>query len=335
MTYCANINKGLPAACAVALVLCAALPAPRAAAFSFWGGRKSEELRDAGTLFADGKYREAQELFQSVFEHSRDAGDRKLAYWFAGKCFEEIGAYDRALSNYQLAVRLYPKDMQLQLALARLYLSTGMLDRAAPVFLTMLKIDSGSFEGHTGLAEVYVRQGFLSRAQEHYKTALDSMSVRDAGLWRDYADCLFRQRKYAQARAAADHALSIAPEDAGIRLLSASIYRESGSDEAALAELEKAAGYAPERADIALRRALWLAAAGRTDAALAAAQTVLKTDSANPLAQFAAGLALWRAGKPAQAREYFARAASAENSPFIAAFSKELLSPTQSKTPAK
>jgi len=228
----------------------------------FWEWNKGEDpLASAKTLFREGRYSASAAQFQAALGTSLATKDKKLAYWFIGQCYERNGDYDRALTDYQIGTQLYPKDIPLLLSRGRLYQTTGLLEQARTMFLAIQKLDSGSFEANIGLAQVYAKEGFFRHAQQYYKTALESMQVRDASLWRQYAECVFAQRKYRLARTIIEQALSIDSGDAATLLLSARMYYDNGEKPAALDEITRASAIAPERNDIALRRALWLGGA--------------------------------------------------------------------------
>ncbi|MFA5161253.1 MAG: tetratricopeptide repeat protein [Elusimicrobiales bacterium] len=316
-----NIISSILLACVFA-----AACAPARAGFLFWGGEKPSVLEPARELFARGDYAGSAELFEAALASpAAGAADKKLAYWFLGQCHERAGKDDRALSDYQIAVRIYPKDMQLLLALGRLYQKTGLLDNAQAIFLKILNLDSGSFEANIGLAQIYMKEGFHGKAEKHYSAALESMAVRDAALWRGYAESAFAQRKYEAARGITDRALAMDSGDAETLLLSARIYGESGDKTAALAEIARAQAAAPERSDIVLRRALWLAASGDTDKSLALSQAELIKRPDDPLASLAAALAYMKSGRPALARPRLLAAAESKEEPFIARAALQLL----------
>jgi tetratricopeptide (TPR) repeat protein len=297
---------------------------PAGASFLFWGKDKEDPLAKGMALYGEGHYAQAESELSGKLA-SLDTQDKKRAYWFIGSCYEQEGKLDHALSDYQLAVQIYPRDMQLLLALGRLYLRIGLPDRAAKIFSTMLAIEPDSFEAHIGIADVYAGEGFLSKAAEHYKTALDSMTVRDLSVWRAYASTLLESRHYAQAREVMTHVLSINPDDPDSLLLSARLYYEMGLHESALETIGRAAARAPKRNDIVLRRALWLISAGETDHGLGIAFGVLEREPQEPLALFTAGLALIKKGEADHARQYLERAAAQESAPFIAKAAAGLL----------
>ena len=319
-----NIKTRLACAfCAAAFLF--GLWAPARGSFLFWGRETENPLKKGRELYALGRYAEAEREFSSGLA-GLDTAASKKAYWFIGSCYEKEGKLDHALANYQLAVRIYPKDTQLLLALGRLYLKIGLFDRATTIFSTMLRMDSDNFEANVGIAEVYANEGFLSKAAQHYKTALESMTVRDLQLWRAYASTLLEQRQYGQAREVMEHTLSIDPNDPDSLLLSARLYYETGLHTSALAVITQAAALAPSRNDIVLRRALWLVSAGQADQGLGIALSALERDAQEPLALLTAGLALLEKGDSANARQYLDRAVALQDTaPFIAKTARGLL----------
>ena len=291
--------------------------------FPFWKTKKTDALAQAKTLYSAGNYAGAETELQRVLAGAADSETRKPAYWFLGQSQERLGKPDAALSTYQVAARIYSKDMQLLLALAGLYYRTGLLDRAEPVYRDMLKIDKGSFEAHIGLARTYARQGFFSRAEGQYKAALESMAVRDPELWAGYADCLLRQRKYQEAMLALEKPLAFRPSDADLWLLAARIRREQGQKSEALGLIEKAALLAPQRKDIILRQALWLISDGKPNEGGGIALSVLQKEPGEPLASWAEALALISAGDKQAAVPYLE--AADRGTTFISAVAKKML----------
>lgn len=229
---------------------------------------------------------------------------QKQAYAVLGEAYERLEHPEKALSVYQLAVSLYPKDIELTTRLARLLHASGLDAQAQPLYEKVLAVQPSNTWANLGLAEIDRALGFIDRAAVRYELALEGELSGSPAVWRDYAEVLLRQRDYVTAEAAARKSLEL-DADVESRVVLAFILRAAGKLPEALAELEATPH---DRL-----RALWLLEAGRHEEAAKLAS------GSDPLERYVRARAALKAGRKEDAkRELEALARSGRLAPFSA-----------------
>lgn len=275
-------------------------------------------------LFEAGKYGDVIEKLTPASMQKLRGQNVKRAYFYLGTSYERTGRLARALGVYQLAAKLFPKDIDLLSALANLLHSTGMEEQAEPLYQKILHIRPNNAVAHLGLAEIDHSLGFLDSSAGHYEKALETLADQPR-LWRDYAEVLLAQKDSATAELAARKSLLLSP-DADTLVTLAFIQRAKGDLDEALASLERARGLAL-RPDIALAQALWLLEAGRYETALPIAEEVLRDSPGQPLALWIRARIRLKQDRYNDAGKDLEEAAKASReSPFAAKAAQALLS---------
>lgn len=283
-----------------------------------------DPLAATKTLFEAGKYPEviAQLSPESMQKLDREALQR--AYLYLGTSYERTGKLGDALSTLQLAVKLFPKDINLLSELGYLLHESGLDEQAQPLFEEVLRIHPNNARAHLGLAEIDHSLGFLQRSTEHYNRVLEIWTDR-AQIWRDYAEVLLAERDPKTAETAIRKALSISPDlDSTIDL--AFIERAQGRLDDAIAALDAALKTNPDRQDIALARGLWCLEDQRWTEARETADARLKADPSDPLAHWISARVYLHEDRAAEAaKDLRAAALASQTSPFAAEAAQALL----------
>ena len=135
------------------------------------------------------------------------------------------------------------------------------------------------------------------------------------------------QRRWPEARAAADRALSLGGNEADLQALLASVHQETGDSEAAAAALGRAAVLAPGNGDLQYRLSKVWEKLGRMEDAVTAARAAVAIDAGNPHWQTNLGHMLAALGDldAAEAALRAAVAASPDSAGFHAALADLLL----------
>ncbi len=279
---------------------------------------------------------EAQKYPQVIAQLSPEAMQKlnrvalQRAYLYLGTSYERTGKLGEALSTLQLAVKLFPKDINLLSELAYLLHESGLDEQAQPLFQQVLNMHPNNARAHLGLAEIDRSLGFLERSAEHYDRVLVLWADR-APIWRDYAEVLLAQREPGKAEAAIRNALSLSTAlDSTLDL--AFIERAQGRLPEAIATLDAAIKTDPGRQDIALARGLWCLEASRWDEARQAASDRLKSDPGDPLAHWISARIDLHEGRTTEAAsELRAAALASQTSPFVAEAAAALLKQLESR----
>ena len=251
-------------------LLAAAAPAR---AWRLFGEPSDGKVRPVQELNDAGKPREVLAALTPQFIQTLRGTDLRQAYVLMGDSHAILGRADEAVSDYQLGVALFPKNVDLLVRLALILHRQGLDDEAKPLFLRALAIEPKHGNAHQGLAEIDRGLGFLDRSAGHYEIALNAFDG-SASLWRDYAEVLLALREFKTADLALRKALQLEPKSPDARILLAFARRAQGDYDEAVAGLDEALALG---ADVGARRAkaLFLLENGRGDQALAEAEKVL------------------------------------------------------------
>jgi tetratricopeptide (TPR) repeat protein len=300
-------------ACAAALLMLLAAVAPAEA--RLWGPR-SEAVRILQKQFGAGHYAEVISTLDPDGLLKLSGDDLRRGYALLAASYELTGRLDKSLSNYQVAVQIFPNDRDLLAGLARLLHHSGLDEQAQPYYEKLVSLDPKDPLGHLGLAEIDQALGFLDRSADHYEKALEGFPER-ADIWREYGEALFEARDYRTAEPALRRALALDPGNVAAGLDLALILRAMGRIDEALAELAEPS--LAGRIESLRARALWSWEAGRALQAEAAAKILLRAAADDPLGLFVLARLELKAGRRAQAQALLRRAAGqAGSAPFTA-----------------
>lgn len=256
-----------------ALLLLLLLAAP-ARAWRLFGEPSDGKVRPAQKLNDDDKPREVLAALTPEFIQTLRGTDLRQAYILLGDNNDRLGRPDEAVSDYQLGVSLFPKNVDLLSRLGLILHRESLDEQAKPLLLRVLAIEPRHGPAHLGLAEIDRKLGFLDRSAGHYEVALEAMDKR-ADLWREYAEVLLALRDFKTADLAIRKSLSLEPKSPGAHVLLAFARRAQGDLDGAIDDLDEAAGLGAGVG--ALRaKALFLLEGGKLDEARAAAEDVLQ-----------------------------------------------------------
>ncbi|MBI3551988.1 MAG: tetratricopeptide repeat protein [Elusimicrobia bacterium] len=309
------------------LLLALALATPARA--GLWGPM-GDPLAGPKSLFESRKYAEVIAALTPDFLQKLKRDRLAQAYLYLGLSYQWTGSLGSALSTYQVAVKLFPKDLNLLSELATLLHQSGLDEQAQPLFQRVLSIHPNNARAHLGLAEIDRRLGLLESSAEHYETALEIMTDQ-APIWRDYAEVLLASRDLKTAELAISRALQLSP-DADSRIDLAFIQRVAGRLDEALASLDEALREDPSRNDAALAKGLWCLEAERFHDAKLAASARFKIDPEDPLARWIAARVELREGRTNEAlKDLRVAAEGGRRARFVAEAAKDLLSKLEAR----
>lgn len=284
----------------------------------------AEPLTAPKRLFDAGKYSEVIPALPSQTMQKLRGKDLRLATLFLAVSYERTRQLDKALSVYQLGIKLFPKDIDLLEGLARLFHTSHLEEQSQALYNKILEIEPNNTSAHLGLASIDRILGFLDRSAKHYETALEQ--VKDsAGIWREYAEVLYEQRDYKTAELAILKSLELSPQIIDSKLDLAFIQRAQARSSEALASIEEALALTGNPADLVATYALWLLEAEKFRDALAQSTALLKEAPSDPLARWIRAEANLRLGRRGAAIEDLEIAAASDPDSFIAKTSNVLL----------
>lgn len=136
-------------------------------------------LNLTATLCDLSRYEDAKEVFsrlqESISIKQRQPGLvlGRLAnrHVDCGIAYEETGMLGDAIQEYRKALLLHERMPRVRLALAKLYVRAGQLDRAKQEFEDLVKDDNTNCEAHVWLGILYYKLGHQELAKRHWETA--------------------------------------------------------------------------------------------------------------------------------------------------------------------
>jgi tetratricopeptide (TPR) repeat protein len=294
-----------------------------AAAAPVWGlwGPRSETITVLQKQFGAGRYDAVIAALDPDGLLKLRGDDLARGYSLLAASYELTGRLDKSLSNYQLAVQLFPRDRDFLERLARLLHHSGLDEQSRPLYEKLVRLYPENAPGHLGLAQIDHALGFLDRSADHYVAALSTRSAQgfaqSGDIWREYGEERYEARDYRAAEAAVRRALALNSGDAASGMDLALILRAMGRGDEALAELEGPSGAG--RREALRARALWLMEDGRAADAEAAAKALLRTAPDDALGLYVRARLALKAGRRAQARDWLRQAAAqGDSAPFTA-----------------
>ena len=231
--------------------------------------------------------------------------------------YERSHRLDKALSVYQLGIKLYPNDIPLLAGLAELYHASHLEEQAQPLYNKILAAEPKNTTAHLGLASINHTLGLLDKSAQHYEEALEQLKD-NAAIWRDYAEVLYAQREYKTAELAIERSLALSPQILDSNLDLAFIQRAQGRLPDALATLEKVLALTGNQIEILSAYSLWLLEAGNPAQAMVQAELILKNAPADPLGRWIRGRLHLASGRSDLAAKDFAVAAAFDPDSFVA-----------------
>jgi len=259
---------------------------------------------DGFTLIEQRRYRDAIAAFRTAV--SRDplvAGGPGEAHRVQGGKYADAGNDEKAIDEFDAAVRLAPDDERANVALGRALAHAGKTDRAERVLLDIVAKLPKSADAHSALADLYDSIDRGRDALKHVEAAaLLTVPAGKAPLYLRLADLHHRYLEYERVIDPLVKRVRLVPNDARAHTDLGLAYTRIGRTSDALTELVMASILGPDDADA-------LAAIGQIhfDAGrYAAAETVLRRAiAAMPaLAQphYVLGQTLARLGRESQSR---------------------------------
>jgi len=218
----------------------------------------------AGYVHAhDGHSREALSDFTRALER-----DPKMATGYVNRGFvlNDLREASKAVKDFQTALQLQPDYGEAHLGLAYADLQ---LHRPKPalVQLSAARKLGKSRAWHLARAEAFRQEQDFSHAEIEYWLALQE-NPNDLAAQLQYADTLYRLRRFPQAIAALDRAQTLASSNPEIYSLRAQIYAAQANRQLALRDIQLAEQYGNNQVDILMATGGALLTLGDRDAAM-------------------------------------------------------------------
>jgi len=268
---------------------------------------KALDLNRAGVeALAAGDLETADARFSLALEYNPNFVD---ALTNQGLVELQRGNFERARQLLTRARRLNPDVAQPHHSLGVLAERERRPDLAARNYYEALRVDPGFAPSRANLAHLLYDGGLYEDALVQFKRLVEvapDVVEAHAGL----AATLLHLERVAEAREVISNALSLAPGDPQLAILSARLELREGAFDAAIARLTP---LTQGRTEVAVHALAWLAAAqlahDRPELAIRAAQHAIQLAPDDALASYALGISLKKLGDPG-AQRWLARASA-------------------------
>ena len=157
----------------------------------------------------------------------------KYKYLLAqGKAQIGLGAHDEALYSYQSMLRQYPNDIDVQLGIASVYLSTGQLQLAEQSLLSLMVQAENNEQITRYLGTLALELGDFQQALVYFQKAhrLEPDNVQSV---RGLVNTYMSLQQYTEANRWVETLISLTPYDPQARLLNSMVLRQMNDKEGA------------------------------------------------------------------------------------------------------
>ncbi|MCU0651064.1 MAG: tetratricopeptide repeat protein [Candidatus Omnitrophica bacterium] len=156
-----------------------------------------------------------------------------VAHYILGSFYEKTGKIDRAIAEYEKALRQDNKNPHAHMSLGVAYLKKNNIPRAVEELNLASKYDPDAVEPHAILALLYFSQENAQAAGREYETALTKASQLDPtniNIYRSLAVVHLHKKNFTAAESTFNLILKISPKDAEALFYLANVYDETGRD---------------------------------------------------------------------------------------------------------
>jgi Tfp pilus assembly protein PilF len=163
-----------------------------------------------------------------------------------GLAYMNLEKYGEAIPRLQKALASDPLDIGMRHNLSAVYRDSGMLDKAAEGFQSIIDMEPGYPNVHNDLGGVYRKQGRYQEALKEYRATIEygkkrlAKNPRDPQLLVELAYAYNEIQEYEKAKKLVAEALRLDPNNQKAYWTLANIYKSAKRFDAALAVLNKA-----------------------------------------------------------------------------------------------
>ena len=171
-------------------------------------------------------------------------GDRSIIFVNRGTAYYEKGDYDRAIQDYNEAIRLNPKETLSHVARGDAYKKKGDFDRAIQDFDEAIHLNSNDTNAYNDRGVACAKKGDYDRAIRDYNQAI-RLNSNYTLAYGNRGDAYFAQSNLTAAIADYEHAISAAPSSTtavyAVLMLHVTLMKQGHDDTQQLARVAAAA----------------------------------------------------------------------------------------------
>jgi len=194
--------------------------------------------------------------------------DSSIEHYNAAVDAIQAGRLPEALAETEISLTENPKDAETWQLYVIVLNALGRTGDAKKATEKLRELGLGEADGFLLKAAQAASSGDLATAISHYKSALETGRDR-AEIHAGHAIALMENKQPSEARAAAEKAVALAPDDARTNYALGHILRLTGKKEEALAALTKAVSAEPDFMIALYEQGMLFAESGQLDKALA------------------------------------------------------------------
>jgi tetratricopeptide (TPR) repeat protein len=257
--------------------------------FNLWSDtvKKSPESADAHNNLGNVSTSKGQ-LDRAIAEFQmalRLKPDFTEAHDNLGNAYKSKGQLDKAIAEYQTAIRLEPDDADAHNNLGAAYISTSQLDMAIGEYQMALRLKPDFIEAHNNLGNAYKSKNQLDKAIAEYQIALH-LEPDDADVHKNLGVAYVSIGQLDKAIAEYQIALHLKPGDADVHNNLGTAYAYKSQLDKAIAEYQMALRLKPDFAMAHKNLGAAYAADGQLDKAIAEYQMALRLKPDYALAHY-------------------------------------------------
>ena len=289
---------------------------------------QKQKIAAAREAYSQGNYQEAIEIGQKFLIENQEAPKRRFRriYLVLGNAYSALNDYDHALLNYNEALEVLPKDIELNLALADLYYKTELYDKSIEFYNKVLSLDKDNPQALLGLGRAYLEIGFLSKSRQYFKHYLKKDTKKSPSVYYDYAMANFLSNIQDIALEYAQKAQEKDKNNPDTYFLIAKIYNTLNQNDEANKNINKALELSNNREDILLTSLLWKSYKKETaNEALKEIKEYQKQNPSSQLAVFIEGISLLTQDNKQKALTVFKKIQQQNEDSFIKKITEQII----------
>lgn len=285
-----------------------------------------QEYVQARTLYNEHHYKEAiDELTRYIYKAGNVKRREARAYRLLGMSYEKQNQLDKALETYLEALEFHPNNVPLLVAAASLYQRTGLTNKSQELYARALALEPDNLDALSGQAENYRAFGFFSQARTYYDRFFELSPHASPQYRARYASTFLNQSNFEQAFIHSTMALLEDPHQPDYWLINAKAAFGLKRFEDAIASIDIAVSLAPERTDLQLYKIMGAYQNEHYTSSLQMTRQLLKTHPDNQLGWLMRALNEWQLKRPNTARAHLQQCAELDPDSFTGKVAAKLL----------
>jgi len=134
-------------------------------------------------FFQKENYKQAVISFKQAAALSPQSANAASAYDYMGQAYKKLDEKDNAIKTYREAIRLYPTNDELFVALADIYMEEGRQDEAAEIYEKAVNLNSNNAESQYSLGQCYLTARELDKARERFNEVIRISPANSSGYY--------------------------------------------------------------------------------------------------------------------------------------------------------